>query len=36
MKEKKEYTDCFVAYQMMILNNIQNGIEPVNSFARYF
>ncbi|HDL16157.1 MAG TPA: IS4/IS5 family transposase, partial [Euryarchaeota archaeon] len=26
----------FVAYQMMILNNIQNGIEPVNSFARYF
>ena len=26
----------FVTYQMMILNNIQNGIEPVNSFGRYF
>ncbi len=26
----------FVAYQMMTLNNIQNGIEHVNSFARYF
>ncbi|GCC10297.1 hypothetical protein IPdc08_00320 [archaeon] len=26
----------FVTYQIMILNNIQNGIEPVNSFARYF